>query len=163
MKFLHLTDPHLVARAQKLFDIDVKARLQQAVESMNARHGDGELCVLTGDLAHWAEPEAYADVKAIMDGLKMPWYPILGNHDDREIFRAIFPDAADDGNGFLQYSIETAAGRFILLDTLKSRRSSRAPHRRRASCSSAPPGRACRPKATRTARSTSATSSRAGW
>lgn len=119
MKFLHITDPHLVARPQKLFDIDVRARLQQAVESINSRHGDAELCVLTGDLTHWAEPEAYADVRAIMGGLAMPWYPILGNHDDREIYRAAFPDAPDDSNGFLQYTIETAAGRFILLDTLK--------------------------------------------
>ena len=48
MKFLHITDPHLVARPQMLFDIDVWARLEQAVESMNSRHGDAELCVLTG-------------------------------------------------------------------------------------------------------------------
>lgn len=119
MKFLHITDPHLVARPQKLFDIDVLARLELAVESINARHGDAKLCVLTGDLTHWAEPEAYMEVKAIMGGLAMPWHPILGNHDDREIFRTAFPQAPGDGNGFLQYSIETSAGRFILLDTLK--------------------------------------------
>ena len=119
MKFLHVTDPHLVVRPQKLFDIDVRARLELVVESINARHADAELCVLTGDLAHWAEPKAYADVKAIMNGLAMPWHLILGNHDDREVFRAAFPDASDDGNGFVQYTIETTAGRFILLDTLQ--------------------------------------------
>ena len=81
MKFLHITDPHLVARPQMLFDIDVWARLEQAVESMNSRHGDAELCVLTGDLTHWAEPEAYADVMTIMGGLAIPWHPFLGNHD----------------------------------------------------------------------------------
>jgi 3',5'-cyclic AMP phosphodiesterase CpdA len=119
MKFLHVTDPHLVARPQKLFGIDVRARLELAVDSINARHADAELCILTGDLAHWAEPKAYDDVKAIMNGLAMPWHPILGNHDDREVFRTAFPDAPDDGNGFLQYTIETTAGRFILLDTLQ--------------------------------------------
>ena len=124
MKFLHITDPHLVARPQMLFDIDVWARLEQAVESMNSRHGDAELCVLTGDLTHWAEPEAYADVMTIMGGLAIPWHPILGNHDDREIFRATFPDAPVDGYGFLQYTLETSAGRFILLDTLKQGSSS---------------------------------------
>lgn len=119
MKFLHLTDPHLVARPQKLFGLDVQARLQRAVDSINARHGDAELCVLTGDLAHWGEPEAYADIREIMDCLNMPWHPILGNHDDRDAFRDAFPAAPDDGNGFLQYTLDTAAGRFILLDTLK--------------------------------------------
>ena len=116
---MHVTDPHLVARPQDLFDIDVRVRLELVVKSINARHADAELCVLTGDLAHWAEPKAYADVKAIMNGLSMPWYPILGNHDDRKVFRAAFPDAPDDGNGFVQCAIETAAGRFILLDTLE--------------------------------------------
>jgi len=119
MKFLHITDTHLVARPQLLFNIDVGARLKQAVESINTRHGDAELCVLTGDLTHWAELDAYVYVKEIMDGLAMPWYPILGNHDDREVFRAVFTDTPDDGNGYLQYAIDTAGGRFILLDTLE--------------------------------------------
>jgi len=118
MKFIHLTDPHLVERPQKLFDLDVQERLEAAVVSINTHHGDAELCVLTGDLTHWGEPAAYDDINGIMGRLVIPWHVILGNHDDRDTFREAFPDAADDGNGFVQYSLLTSAGRFLLLDTL---------------------------------------------
>ena len=118
MKFIHLTDPHLVEPPQKLFDLDGQERLAAAVASINKHHADAEMCVLTGDLTHWGEPTAYGDIKDIMGQLTIPWHVILGNHDDRNVFREAFPDAADDGNGFVQYSLTTEAGRFLLLDTL---------------------------------------------
>ena len=120
MKFIHLTDPHLIEGDERLFGVDVKANLVAAVASINAKHADAELCVLTGDLTHWGQHAAFEDLRSIMNDLAMPWYPILGNHDDRDVFRQVFADAPDDGNGFVQYTLDTSAGRFVLLDTLEA-------------------------------------------
>ena len=118
MKLIHVTDPHLVAPPAQLMGIDGRARLAQAVVSINAHHADAELCVVTGDLTHWAEPEAYRAFVEIMSGLAVPWRPLIGNHDTRAALAAAMPDLPWDATGFLQYALDTPAGRLLMLDTL---------------------------------------------
>lgn len=118
MKFIHLTDPHIVARPQRLFDLDVHYRLAKAVASINANFGDAELCMVTGDITHWAEPAAYGEIKEILSGLAMPWHLLIGNHDARDTMRDAFPDAGWADDGFLHYTLETSAGTFIVVDTV---------------------------------------------
>lgn len=42
---------------------------------------------------------------------------MLGNHDHRARYRAAFPDAPCDENGFAQHAHETGGGLFLFLDT----------------------------------------------
>ena len=44
---------------------------------------------------------------------------MIGNHDDRDLFRTVFPDNPSDKNNFVQYSFETNEGIFLFLDTKK--------------------------------------------
>lgn len=124
MKFIHLTDPHLVARPQKLFDLDLHERLDAAVASINAAHADAAFCMVTGDLTHWGEPAAYAEVVESLNRLAMPWHPLLGNHDARDVARRAMAEAPWRDDGFLQYVVETPMGPFIVLDTLRDGRPS---------------------------------------
>jgi len=118
MKFIHLTDPHLVPRPQKLFGLDVHARLAAAVDSINRNFADAELCMVTGDITHWGEDAAYGEIKEILSGLAMPWHLLIGNHDERSTMRAAFPDGPWSEDGFLHYTLETPAGVFLVLDTV---------------------------------------------
>lgn len=118
MKFIHLTDTHLVAPPQTLFDIDPGARLSRAIESINTHHSDAELCLVTGDLTHWGEPAAFKLFTELMNRLACPWKAIPGNHDLRAEFMKAMPETLTDANGFIQFSLETTAGQFICLDTL---------------------------------------------
>ena len=59
MKFVHITDTHLVAPWGRLYGLDPKARLDAAVVDIKLHHTDADLVVVTGDLTHWGEPEAY--------------------------------------------------------------------------------------------------------
>ena len=118
MKFIHLTDSHLVAPPQKLFGIDPAARLQAAIESINTYHSDAELCLVTGDLTHWGEQKAFQHFNQLMNGLKCPWTAIPGNHDVRSEMRSALPNTESDANGFIQFERSVTAGRFICLDTL---------------------------------------------
>ncbi len=69
MKFIHLTDTHLIAPPQEQLGIDRCQRLVDSVASINANHTDTELCRLTGDLTNWAEPGIYDSLIKIMGNL----------------------------------------------------------------------------------------------
>lgn len=117
MKIIHLTDPHFVLPGALLYGLDPRARLDAAVESINALHADADLVVVTGDLAHWGQPAAYTGLRECLSALEVPCVPILGNHDDRRAFLELFPDALQDANGFIQGIRETQEGRLVFLDT----------------------------------------------
>ncbi|MEQ9260422.1 MAG: phosphodiesterase [Roseovarius sp.] len=117
MKFIHLTDTHVVGGGRTLFGADPAERLARAVASINSEHGDAAFVVLTGDMTHWGDAEAYAAFRAEIDRLAMPVHLMVGNHDDTEAFHAAFPEAPRDEAGFVQGTVETPFGLFLLLDT----------------------------------------------
>lgn len=119
MKFIQVTDTHLVMRGQRLYGLDPFARLQACIADIQAHHSDAECCVFTGDLAHHGDVPAYEALRDALQELTMPWYLLLGNHDSREAFSSVFPDGPNDGNGFVQTAIRNTAGTFIFLDTLQ--------------------------------------------
>lgn len=117
MKFIHLTDTHVIAPGQTLFGLDPSERLEAAVDSINAEHGDAEFVVLTGDMTHWGDPAAYTAFRAGIERLRMPVHLMVGNHDEGAGLRLAFPDLARDENGFVQTVFDTPHARCILLDT----------------------------------------------
>lgn len=122
LRFLHLTDLHLVEPGETLYGLDPAARLRQAVASMAQRHGPGSaapaaFAVATGDLTHFGTPSSYRLLRDILGALPFPCHLMLGNHDERPAFRAVFPEAPVDPAGFIQQAVPTPAGRCILLDT----------------------------------------------
>jgi len=118
MKFIHLTDPHLVAPPADLFGIDGRERLSKAVTSIARHHADAELCIITGDLTHFAEAGAYAAFEEIVSALPMPWHPLIGNHDGRAEMRTALPALPWADDGYLHCRLDTPAGRFLILDTV---------------------------------------------
>jgi 3',5'-cyclic AMP phosphodiesterase CpdA len=117
MKFIHVTDTHLVAPGKLLYGLDPLERLRLCVADINLNHADAAFAIFTGDLAHWDYQEAYQALKGALADLKLPRHLLLGNHDDRANFLAAFPDSPRDANGFVQFAFDTPAGRFICLDT----------------------------------------------
>lgn len=120
--FIHITDLHILPPGQTNYGLDPAERLRMAVESITERHGPAstapaEFVIVTGDLTHHGQPEAFAQLRKILEGLPMPFHLMLGNHDERDNFRAVFPDQGFDENGFVQQAIPTHAGLFLLLDT----------------------------------------------
>lgn len=117
MKLIHLTDPHLTADGA-LYGIDVDARLHDAVASINRDHGDAEIAMITGDIAHWGEPGAYLRAKDALGNLVMPWYPLIGNHDVRAAFLSGFPDVPHTSANQVFFRLDVSAGHFFVLDTV---------------------------------------------
>lgn len=119
MKIIQITDIHLVDRGEYLHGLDPTHRLQTCIADINARNADADLCILTGDLSHTGAIGAYENLRGILRDLPMPYHFMIGNHDNRENLRRVFPEIPCDENGFVQSVIETAAGRFFLLDTVE--------------------------------------------
>ncbi|MCD0500793.1 MULTISPECIES: phosphodiesterase [Achromobacter] len=117
MKFIHLTDTHLVADASDLYGTNPKQRLQQAVAHILAHQPDAQAVTITGDLTHYGHPGAYEHLRECLAPLTMPVFPILGNHDHREIFREYFPHVGRDPEGFVQYGVDFGDHLALFLDT----------------------------------------------
>jgi 3',5'-cyclic AMP phosphodiesterase CpdA len=119
MKLIHLTDTHLTLPGQPLYGTYPAERLRACVESINNEHADADLCVITGDLAHCGDIEAYEELASILAGLKVPVQLVIGNHDHRERLVERFPQLARDEAGFVQSALKTEAGTFIFMDSVK--------------------------------------------
>jgi 3',5'-cyclic AMP phosphodiesterase CpdA len=93
-----LTDTHVAAEGpdgaplDELF-VDNNARLVAAVASINAEVPALDVLLGTGDLTNWARPAEYDILAELMAPLTVPFLPLPGNHDDRDLLRATFPDA----------------------------------------------------------------------
>ena len=117
MKFIHITDTHLVEAGALLYELDPLDRLERCIASINRDHGDAEFAIITGDLAHSGRLPAYHALKGALGRLRLKTWLMLGNHDKREHFLQVFPDSPRDADGFIQYTFDIPIGRCICLDT----------------------------------------------
>ena len=118
MKFLHLTDTHLLRPGDRLHELNPYERLRACVNDIVSEHADAAFCVVTGDVADRGEEGAYGAFVDLVSALPMPVYALVGNHDDRAVFKRSLPDVAVDENGFVQSILDCDEGRFLMLDTL---------------------------------------------
>lgn len=118
MRFVILTDTHFLERGRTNYAIDPAKRLEAAIETINREHADIDFVIITGDLAHWGQLEAYTHLKSTLASLKAPLLLMMGNHDRRMPFREVFPDADFDGDGFIQSIRVFEDATVVALDTL---------------------------------------------
>jgi len=119
MKFIHISDLHLVEPGRKLWGFDPLARLDACLADISAHHGDAAFCAISGDLAERGEIAAYQALKERLERFPLPTYLTLGNHDDRKNFFAVFNDAPRDDAGFVQTATIHDGVSVLALDTLK--------------------------------------------
>lgn len=118
-KLIWMSDLHFVQRGNVLGH-DPRVRLQAAVKHINAHHADAEMCIVSGDVVNRGTRIDYEGVVASLDNLIIPYFPMVGNHDNRDLFRTVFslPDTCMPD--FVQYKVPTTDGIAVCLDTLKS-------------------------------------------
>ncbi|WP_375452542.1 metallophosphoesterase [uncultured Devosia sp.] len=118
LKFVVMSDLHVMPPGELSMTLDTGARLEQAVDAVIARYGDADFCVLAGDLADLGQPAAYEHLKAIIARLPIPVHITLGNHDDRAAFLAVFgADFAAPETGKVDKVINAGGYRIVLLDS----------------------------------------------
>jgi Icc protein len=72
LKFVVMSDLHLVREGETSMSLDTAARLEAAVACLNDRYADADFVIIAGDLADEGEAEAYERLKAITAGITVP-------------------------------------------------------------------------------------------
>ncbi len=118
LKFIHLSDLHLLPEEQKLHGIDPCASLEAAVNCICSDFADAEFCMVTGDFTDAGDVVSYQTARRILDRLPHSWHGLMGNHDAKASNAQIaLPDLPWQSDGSLQYALETPMGVFIVLDS----------------------------------------------
>jgi 3',5'-cyclic AMP phosphodiesterase CpdA len=101
--------------------VDTAAYLARCVAALNALVPRPDAVIITGDLVDQGDPQQYEHLKTLLAPLELPYFLLVGNHDDRAALRAAFPDRAElhSGGEFVQYAFDVGALRVIALDSLE--------------------------------------------
>ncbi|MDE4173123.1 metallophosphoesterase [Phaeobacter sp. PT47_59] len=118
VKIIWMSDLHFVAEGAPLGH-DPRARLEAAIAHINAHHGDADCCVISGDLVNHPSLENYVALRPLLDRLDMPWFPMMGNHDDRALLRQTLPVPDSCMEDFVQYAVPVSGALVLALDTHK--------------------------------------------
>ena len=121
MKIIHISDIHI--HAAPILGFDPIRNFSACLAHVAEFQADADRIVITGDLTHQGRAESYERLKSILNafplqGERRPRL-LVGNHDNRETFAALFGEARRDDNGFVQWVEETDAGLFVYLDTME--------------------------------------------
>lgn len=117
LKLLQVTDTHVPRAGELIYGVDARTRLDACIDDINEHHRDAHLCLFTGDLVNHGSDAEYANLKAALDRLEVPWRLMAGNHDDRDALQRTFPETPSE-EGYLQGVVDSEYGRIVLLDTL---------------------------------------------
>ena len=100
--------------------VSLYEQLKKAVHSVNSLDPLPDVLVVSGDLANHGNEDDYRRVHALFKTLKMPYYIVVGNHDQRSSLRTIFSEHTymNTGSEFIQYTVENLPVRIVALDTL---------------------------------------------
>ena len=118
VKLIVVGDPHVRAEAGERRGVDTAARVGRLVQHVNAHHADAALCLFIGDLTHEGEAAAYERFKELIAPLVVPPALMMGNHDNRENFQAVFTESRQDEHGFVQFVFDKAHHEIRILGTL---------------------------------------------
>lgn len=119
MIIAQISDTHISVQGSDMDQLyNTANHLTRAVGHLNGHPNRPDAVLVTGDLVDSGKLKEYERFRNICDQLKMPYYLIPGNHDDRANMRRAFPDHDYLGEqGFIQYSLDEWPVRVLMLDT----------------------------------------------
>lgn len=118
MLLAQITDLHLGFDPNNPDEFN-RQRFDSALRTLCALSPRPDLLLVTGDIADDGDDAAsYARYRDALAELPFPVFSAMGNHDNREMFLATFPDHPH-ADGFIQYVIDDYPLRIVVLDTLQ--------------------------------------------
>lgn len=118
MKLVWLSDPHFAAEGLVL-GTDPRARLYAAIDYINTNYSDAAGCVISGDLVNRGTEADYIALSHALSKLKVPVFPLVGNHDDRRLVRTYLPLPETVMDSFIQYEVVLNGVSILCVDTQK--------------------------------------------
>lgn len=117
-----ISDPHLKAGGKFSYGVvDTLGALRRMVEHLNGCVPRPDIVVVSGDLVDFGHAEEYAVLAPVLAELRMPFYLVPGNHDDRGSLRSAFAGHSclpvDSASGPLDWVEDAWPVRLIGLDS----------------------------------------------
>ena len=103
---------------RRIIGLDPDVRLASVLAHALSHHADAAALILMGDLTHYGNKSSYTKLQTALADCPVPVIPMLGNHDNRETFQSVFPDAPRTASGHVQHIMDLAHHRIITLDSL---------------------------------------------
>lgn len=124
LKLVVMSDIHLLPPGKVLRGLDTAPRFAKAMDDLETRYADADLCVFAGDIADQADPEAYKLFDLLRARGTAPQRVLLGNHDNRPVYleHAVAPMV--DESGFVQGYDDIKGHRILMIDTSEPDRQS---------------------------------------
>src|SRR5258708_9166715 len=95
IRIAQISDLHIRSRGQRAYGRgDTAKALENCVAALNALRPAPDFVVISGDLVDTPVGEEYDYLAELLAPLKPPFAGIPGNHDGRDLMRAVFPQAA---------------------------------------------------------------------
>lgn len=118
MRIAQISDFHVTRRGTLVYGrVDTVRALEAAVAAIMGLKPQPNLVLGTGDLTQSGDPGEYAVLREILYPLEDRFLPLIGNHDNRTAFRAVYPEFCPDS--FVQYAREQNGIRVIAMDTVR--------------------------------------------
>lgn len=116
-KIIVFSDIHIVEEGQKILGLDTLVQFETGLRHALKKQPDVDRIMIVGDLTHHGRIPQYERLKELLDQIDLPIHLMLGNHDRRDTFLEVFPDAPV-ADGFVQEVIDLGETHLITLDTL---------------------------------------------
>ncbi|WP_431821921.1 phosphodiesterase [Burkholderia sp. F1] len=119
MLLAQISDLHIKRPGQLAYRrVDTAAALARCIARLNALEPRPDAVLVTGDLVDFGHDDEYAQLRALLAPLEIPYYLMVGNHDDRAALRRAFADRREWQDGeFVQYALDVGAVRVLALDS----------------------------------------------
>ncbi len=122
MLIAHISDFHIMKHDTKTCGVVPAAQqVSKLIAHINSLSPAPDLVLVTGDLTHDGTLEQAREARRILSDLRMPWYLVPGNHDQRDTLKKVFaPDACPSRDeNFLHFQIDLPSLRLIGLDSTR--------------------------------------------
>ncbi|KVM59241.1 metallophosphatase [Burkholderia ubonensis] len=119
MLLAQISDLHIKRPGQLAYQrVDTAAALARCIARLNALEPRPDAVLITGDLVDFGRDDEYAQLRDLLAPLEIPYYLMVGNHDDRAALRRAFADRPEWQDGeFVQYAFDVGAVRVLALDS----------------------------------------------
>lgn len=116
MKIVHVSDIHI--HDSPILESEPVGNFRACLSHIERNNADADVVVITGDLTHRGGLGSYRTLRTILEASPLKPRLLIGNHDDRANFLAVFPETPTDEAGYVQWSEDRDGTRFLYLDTV---------------------------------------------
>jgi 3',5'-cyclic AMP phosphodiesterase CpdA len=119
MLLAQISDLHIKRPGQLAYRrVDTAAALARCIAKLNALLPRPDAVLVTGDLTDFGHDDEFRHLRDLLAPLEIPYYLMVGNHDDRAGLRRAFADRPELQDGeFVQYALDVGAVRVLALDS----------------------------------------------